>query len=357
MKSLYEYWQDAWETIKETPTTVPARLTIDHSHVDHEQDPQVGFKPNEHYFQVRVNEMFLSNSREWFTTYVPMAFVVSEFDYGGQGQEVPFVVGPAMIEKFGKKMAEGTIFSNTRVAGLHPYRGGRLSLFVMLCRVPTGNYARKLLQMLENASGVLDFATGLAVYVKVAKALMDSVEPLFGSGDISPVIGLRKEFDPDAGDPFLPSYFALIDMPENEISADQLWVRDNQLLQGQTAAAARPFRQADYVLYSITQTSQRNDLSRLPFYPLYERVLSDAVVPEEAIWKRAKANMLTLYQTLVLSPDLTKTQADALNDQYVKEMKTKHDKAVDMSVLGAAKRKAPSAEETKLRTAVSILDM
>jgi hypothetical protein len=37
---------------------------------------------NEHYFQVRINEMFLAAGRKWFVDYHPMVFVVSQFNYG-----------------------------------------------------------------------------------------------------------------------------------------------------------------------------------------------------------------------------------------------------------------------------------
>ena len=85
---------------------------------------QAVFQSDQHYFQVRINEMYLKYSRNWFSRYDPMVFVVSEFTYDKKAEAVPFVVGQQMMEKFEKNTPTGMIFSDTRVAGVHPYRGG-----------------------------------------------------------------------------------------------------------------------------------------------------------------------------------------------------------------------------------------
>ena len=331
MSSLREKWTNIWTSIRQTPAKIPARVTIRPSQVDRGASMGGAFEPKAHYFQVRVNEMFLTAGREWLTRYDPMVFVVSEFTYDKKVETVPFIVGPSMMEKFGQKIPQGMIFSNTRVAGLHPYQGGRLTLSIVLCRVKRQDYARGLLQMLESVASVIDFSTALTTYVKVAGVVLDGVETLFGLGDTEPLIGVRTEFDPDAGDPLRPSYFALIDKPESEIEPSRLWVRDNKLLYGESLAEAIPFREADYVLYSLVHTSKRTDEAILPFYPLYEQVLQAATNPDEGSWKRAKANMLTLYQALVLSPDLTPKQADALYNHYLTKMKQMRARVVSNS--------------------------
>jgi hypothetical protein len=358
MKSLIESWKNIWGSIHQSPAQIPSRITMPRDHIDEGEKLGVAFQPDEYYFQVRVNEMYLTYGREWFSKYDPMVFVVSEFTYDEKVEAVPFVVGPMMMEKYGMKIPTGMIFSNTRVAGLHPYRGGRLTLSVVLYRIQRENYARKLLQIVESAASALDFSTALSSYVKIASVVLDGVEALLGLGHTTPLIGLRKEFDPDADDILEPNYFALIDMPESELDANKLWVRDHQLIYGKSLAAAEPFREADFVLYSITQTPERSDETNLPFYPLYERVKQEATVPEENSWKRAKSNLLTLYQTLVLSPDLTRGQADKLNKKYIDEIKQLHETVVNMSTLGVEKEaKELSEVESKLRQAVNILDL
>jgi hypothetical protein len=241
--------------------------------------------------------------------------------------------------------------------GLHPYRGDGLILFMILCRVKRANYVRKFMQIVENSATVLDFSTALGMYMKVAGVLMSGVEALLDLGDIQPLIGLREPFGQDAGGALESGYLALINMPQPQLNVKELWVREGQLVYGKTLEEAKPFRQADYVLYSIISEQERTDETTLPFYPLWERIVQESMVCEENSWKRAKADMLTLYQNMVLSPDLTSGQADELYNKYINEMKKLYDKAVARAELGPVEGTKPSEEESRLRQATEILDM
>ena len=153
-----------------------------------------------------------------------------------------------------------------------------------------------------------------------------------------------------------PGYFALIDMDEKELKADELWVRNRRLLYGESLADAKPFRDADYVLYSIAQTSKRGDWSTLPFYPQYNRVVEEASVPTDENWLSAKANMLSLYQAMMLSPDLIRKQAFALTEKYKAEIKEIHETAVDMAKLGPKRRKRSELDKIR-KQSLDILEM
>lgn len=357
MPSIIERARNIWDLLRQGPAQLPTRASLPHDHVDDGRMAQAAFQPDQHYFQVRINEMYLKYSREWFNKYDPMVFVVSEFTYDKKVEAVPFVVGPQMMEKFGQNTPTGMIFSDTRVAGIHPYRGGRLTLSVVLCRVLREDYARNLLHLVDSATSALDFSTALSTYVKIAGVVLDGVEAVLGLGNTNSIIGLRKEFDPDAGDALVPDYFALIDIPQSGLNPDHLWVRKGQLLSGNTFDTAQPFRDADYLLYSIAQVPERSDITTLPFYPLYERVKQEAASSDESSWKRAKADMLALYQTLVLSPDVTPKQADQLNAGYIAEIKCLHKRALALDSLGPAEGKTPSEVDAKLEQAVDILNL
>jgi hypothetical protein len=342
------------EGIRRSEARLPARISIPRSHVDEGDKLGGPFQRDEHYFQVEVNEMYLSYSREWFSKYDPMVLVISEFTYDKSVQTVPFVVGPMLMKKYAEKLPARMVFSDTRVAGLHPYRGGGLTLSVVLYRVPVEDYARKLMRVIEKSASVLDFATGLSTYVKVGGIILDGVEALLDLGDTHPLVGLRQQF----GAAFEPGYFALIDLPESEIDRDTLWVRNRQLVQGPNLKNAEEFREADYVLYSITQTSERGDLDTLPIYPLWERVVREATVPSGGdYWKNATANMSIFYQSMVLSPDLIGPHAEKLADEYIEKMQILHKRATKIGNLGRGEKPAPSELDAVRSKAVSILEM
>jgi hypothetical protein len=337
---------------------VPAQLTIPSDHID--QGSQMGnaFKPDTNYFQVRINEVFLSYDRKWFVDYDPMVFVVTEFTYDKQDQAVPFVVGPMMMQKYGQKLPKGMIFADTKVSGLHPYRGGEMTLSVILSSIKVSDMARNVMQLVEGAASVLDFATALSSYVKVAGVVLDGVEQLMGLSDTIPLVGMRKGLDPSTGSGITPTYFVLINTPESAVDASQLWVKNNQLFKGQSMANCVPFRDADYVLYSLTQAAVRDDITTLPFYPLWEMVAQEATVAKDDTWQTAKANMASLFQSMALSPDLTLTQAQSLADDYIGKMQALHKQAVSIASLGAAGMTASAVtNQATVAKAVSILNL
>src|SRR3954454_15898871 len=139
MAAFVDVWKNLWKAIKASPRQLPSTVAIPADHVTAQGTNREKFEADKHYFQVRVNEMFLTEQRKWLTDIDPMVFVVSEFTYDKATQTVPFLVGPMLLEKFSAKVPKGMIFNDTRVAGLHPYRGGRLSLTVVLGQVNVGS--------------------------------------------------------------------------------------------------------------------------------------------------------------------------------------------------------------------------
>lgn len=363
MPTLLERWQVLWGHVKESSAVRTARFHIPSERTDRSAELGQPFKKDQHYFQVRVNEMFLARDRQWFTSYDPLVFVVSEFLYDKAVQAVPFVVGPSLLEQYKQELPEGMVFENIRVAGLHPYKGGRLNLAVVLYQTKRQNYAHELLAMIERTAGVLDFSTALSSYLKVATAVLDGIEDLFRLGDTVPLIGMSTQIDPDAGDVLAPGYFVLINAPEGRVDASQFWVSQNRLLIGDTLQTAQPYGGADYVLYSIAQTERRSEEETLPFYPLFEQAKDAAGRAtqdgnDDPNWKSARAAMVTLAVTLDKSPDLIAPQSEELVEQYKDELLKLRKRVLELGALSGPVAEQPSPEdEQRLRKAVDILDM
>jgi hypothetical protein len=340
MPTLRDWWAGFWGTVQHSPTILPTRHAIlpDHSTTAAGQN----FKRDQHYFVVKVNRIFLKYGREFWTTYAPMALVVSEFDYNGQDTVVPFFVGPSLLEKDKIELPTGFVFSDTKVAGIHAYKGGGLKLTVILYRVKRTDLANRLLKVIENVASVLDFSQALSSYLKIANVLVGTVGELIGTDkDNQPIIGLRKEFD-GAGE-FKPGYFALIDSGNSRIDQDKLWVRDNELLFGETMDTAKEFADANFVLYSIGQTKERDDFDQLPFYSQWKTALAESFTAEPEKWKSAQANWTALYQQMSLSPDLVLPQADTLADECYAQMESNYNK-----IKARLGKQGPADSEQKL---------
>jgi hypothetical protein len=273
-------------------------------------------RPDEHYFQVRISELFLSYRQQWLSNYDPLLVVISEFIYGSQTVVLPVVLGPLLLGRQMRKTAGGMLFLDSRAAGWHPYRGGPLNISAMLCRVRCESQTRSQVRLIERIAGALDFATGLDTYLHLADVVLDGLENLSSTGRLVPWLGVRfssGQAGTAGAGAHLPEYGALIDIPTPELHTDTLHVRDGRLLSGTIPAAAQPFRQADYMLVQLARTDQREDFQALPFYDLYRRIMREAALADDDSWLRARANRLALLDSLVQSLDLTPVQATALH--------------------------------------------
>ncbi len=340
MPLALQLWNRVSAALKSSPRQPPSAITIARDHIDENLGGALNysFREGQHYFQVLVNEMYLTDSRRWFTQIDPVIYAVAEFTYAGKPEIAPFLVGPNLLkekgvpDQYGK---QGMILRNTRVSGLHPYRGGGLTLTIVLCEAPVGNAIRSLLRVIEGTAGALDFSPVLAPYTKVASVLMDGFDALLGSTGVTPLAGFRDSFGPNYNIPFRPAYFALVDEPD--VDPAELWVCNKQLMKGATLGTAKPYRDSDFVLYSIAGTADnlRDDTETLPFNALWDGVKKEAASPvDDPNYKNAKIQMITLYQNIVLSPDLTEPHADALADQYRGRMESIHKRAVAMGMMG-----------------------
>ena len=322
-------FSDLWKKISESDSFIPSRIEIDREHTDVAAKIAEPFQRHKQYFSVVINEMFLTKGRQWFSEFAPAVFVVSEFIYDGKREAVPYVVGPSALE--GKmdsaNIPEGFVFENTTVAGLHPYRGGSFSLSIVLGKIRTDHYLRRILRILENTAGTYlqSFGKMISQYIKVANVVLDGIDALIKEGDLTPLAGRRLEFQPDTVHAFNPGYFVLINAPEKNYSNAEFFIRNNRLYHGESAASAVPFREADYVLYSILPADSRSDIDVLPFNKQFQDLQSFIAgmmdIGEEEK-KLINARVFALQDSLRMSPDLTRGQVEELIAEYRSEIKT-----------------------------------
>ena len=335
---MSEFLKKLWSKISGSERFMPSYIEFKADHVERNRELEKSFQPDQNYFTVRVNELFLHNDREWLQRYDPVVFVVSEFVYDNKKSEVPFVVGPHLIQKALSEelsVKNGSIIRNTTVAGTHPFKGDPFTLTVVLAQLEKKDYLRDLLKLVENAAATYtgDFLNMVNNYLKVSKLVMDGINTLFDKKEVTGLIGHRKTLMLNAGDEFKPGYFALINKSENEIKQikNNFFVKgDGELYYGQSLNNCEPYREADYVLYSVLGTEARTDINQLPFYPQWQDILSFAgpltKISEEQ-WELIKAKFFALHSNMRLSPDLIHGQVRKLVDVYKAELKEiKNDK-------------------------------
>jgi hypothetical protein len=295
------------------------------------------FEPGDHYFAVLVNEMFLTKARQWMDVYDPMALVVSEFTYAGERRVVPFVVGPSMVQEKMQQVPSGMVISDTLVAGVHPYTGGKLALSIVLGQVKRESYAKRLLDVVEKVAGAFPAGRALEPHMKVADAVLEGIESLLGMGDTVTLAGHRWEYN-DGLTPWLePGFLALIDTDVKNVNPANLGVVKGRLRYG-TGVDAPEYRANGFLLYSLCPLVRRTDITELPFHHLFQTALRDAVANEPGSWERAKAGLVSLHQELLTSPDLIWAQVQQLMEEFTQKLRQEHERAKSYSLLG----KSPS---------------
>jgi hypothetical protein len=317
---------DLWGKIEKSKTYRPARVIIPPENIFPKLKIPGPFARHKQYFEVTVNQMYLTYNRQWFKTWEPVVFVATRFLYDGNYQEVPFVVGEKMME--GKiNTPQGMIFENTKVAGLHPYRGGNFSITVVLCRALQNNYLKKVLNLIEDASKTYlgGFGTSVLPYVKIAKVVLDSYEDLVDSRDVEPLIGRRITFNPDTEEGFNPGYFALINEPEEETDPSEFYVINGNLHLGKSKESAEPYRKDDYVLYSILAANQRSDVEVLPYYEHFKKIQDQisgmGVTIGDDRMDLINGRLFSLLDLVRMSPDLTREQVDIQIQDFRQELR------------------------------------
>jgi hypothetical protein len=319
---------------KHKATVSPLRIEIPSNHILEtnnktfklEPVASTPFEEEKDYFKVIVNQIYLKNQSELWVSTSPTVIASTQFGYADKiDVSVPCLVGPAAIQK---KISDVTVpaggkmlIEDTPVAGYYPYKGGDLRSTILLCQLNNSDFAKKLMNIIENIAGAINYSIELSPYMKIADALMDGIVELKGLKDgLSPVIGYDAPFKK-------PCSIALINKEKIE---DELWVIDGKLKKGSTAEEAcketSKFIEADYTLISISKTQTRNDIRFLPFYSSYPKIVEDACKKDKASWLRATTDLSTLFMTMYTSPDLTQLQAQTLYDKWLQEITDLHKK-------------------------------
>lgn len=354
MATIAKIWDSITNNILVSDRTSPSVVTIPVENVDCRAQLEQRFEADNDYFQVTINQLFLKYERKWLTDIDPLVLVVSEFFYDRKMQEVPYIVGPGMIQQFVQREPHGMLFRNEKVAGLHPYCGGSLTLSVVLCQVPVGSPAQTFLGVLEKAAKQMDIATAVNPYLSVGKVILDGIDAILGLNKTIPLVGLRTTFNTVGGDPLKPNYFAIIDA-EN-VKPESLKVEKNQLLHADTG---KPYQDADFVLYSLMRApdKRRDDCEQLPFHDLWERAVLEATSLKDGSWDNAKANLITLMNNIYLSPDLTHPQALELIDKYKTDLVSIHKNAIGIASLSYKDKEMVNALDEVRLMASSIMNI
>ncbi|SDE11368.1 hypothetical protein [Sporomusa acidovorans] len=81
----------------------------------------IEFKEGQHYFRLRLADMFLKDDRKLFRSYVPVVSSSVQLQFGSNAaQELPYLAGPLALNLDGNSLGKG-IELNYSLTNLVPY--------------------------------------------------------------------------------------------------------------------------------------------------------------------------------------------------------------------------------------------
>jgi hypothetical protein len=291
--------------------------------------------PDQSYFTVTVNELFIAIGRQLWATYDPMVLVTVEYMYKGTNLAIPIVIGPGTIKRPAEQQVSNVVINDIPVAGPHPYRGGKITITVLLYKIKHTDYARGFLRFAESISKSAGVPANIDTLGKVGAALLEGVEELLKMKDNEPIAGHMFAIDDSSRRGFRTGYAVL--MSDSEAQLSKMRVNEGRL-EVQNGSGYLPYREGDYVLYSVSERSRRGEVESLSFYSLYEQSRQAAIANDDESWKRAKASLLSLYGQMVSSPDLISSEVEHLTDEFTARVVAARDRAKALGALSAAEK-------------------
>jgi hypothetical protein len=272
------------------------------------------FERDQAYFTISLSRMFLADARRLWQGIAPLTIAAAEFQYAGQRETVPFVVGKDLLASVQAYLKDQNVdYRNTKILGPCPYTGGDVSLFIGLFQTPASSPSTEFFGLLGNIAGAFQL-TSLSGYLPVAKVVTAGLGRLLGLSGTNLRVGARDEFngEPDGGKPFREGFLAYVNCSADELGAP-LWIRDGELLYGATRDSARPVTRYDHCLVKIEWHGQRNDYTSLQFHASWNKA-------RELIWEgqgeKARSVFLDLVRQVAGSPDLTAPHRTAMLSVY-----------------------------------------
>ena len=261
------------------------------------------FVPEASYFGVRMVEMSLREGGKFFSSFLPLGVVLTEFSFGNERQRRPTVLSndeiAAQLRAAGA--TPGYIeFRNIYAVSRAPVKQDNLSLFVGLFRLPYHDIAQQVLQLAADLTAQAGLAPGVPEGLRVAEKVYDRIAGLFGLNIVTPLFSYA-----DGSALGQSGYLLVAGSALDDATASRFAVSDNKLLlDGQRVSGL------DYCLLAIEHTATLlpsgpdsiNPLTQLGFHRRWQEVALNTMKQN---FEEAEKQMLNLRADVITSPELS----------------------------------------------------
>lgn len=259
------------------------------------------------YFRLWLTEMSLKRDRDWFKTWHPAVQSLVRFQFGTELAEVPNIVGEQSLQNVDSAHLDRAIMLNYPLTSLMPFSGGVVELTAALLAMQGQDFVKRFIGVMTNFAALVAVPQ-LSAALALAGPVASGIEELFSGSDGEMHLGLHQAFTHQGGggSELRPGYLVAALATEAELDPGTLWVVNDRLRRGPSAAQSTPLTGYAYLLLRIQKETVRDDWEGLtaimtPFGTAIESLGAGET-------ERADSYYRTAIAAAISSPDLT--QAD-----------------------------------------------
>jgi hypothetical protein len=298
-----------WNSIHGLFTSARQQLTehtVTAGHTDRGGDSVAG-RSEQHYFRVKLAQMFLRRESAFFTTYYPLAYSTVSALFNGEPHEVSNVADASRLtlqqDRRGDYVAKNFVLSP-----LMPFGGGNVRIAASLHAVQGRHDLAALADTLGGFAELL-IVPELAAAIRIARPLAAGLQKAFADAGASAHLVYANSFVgqgsvPGSATYLHDGYIAVIRAPRGEVNVADLHVVSDELRTGPSLQEAVPFVDHDFMLIHIEVREDRDDFNQLRAI----REPFDAALNAVQLGDQAQADALyrATIAAVLRSPELTK---------------------------------------------------
>lgn len=256
------------------------RIEDDHAFQSSSGEP---INNDEHYFVIRMREMFVRNTRVLWRKYYPLLHGFTTY----RNTTEHAIAGPGQLRELGEAGLDRIVNLNYPLTPPMAYVGGDLALLVGLYSIPGQDAAKALIGFVGSLTALGGVAT--AQIPQIADTIKQGIDSVLGLGDTKLQIGVRDTFF--TGNPLRSGFHVGIAAAVKDVPIEHLWVKDGHLIVGEDPVSGQPYEEYDYFLLGIERHDHFDAWAGLPGISDYEATFN-AILGDGALGTDAKRTKL-----------------------------------------------------------------
>ena len=307
-------------------------------------------RQNVDYFTIQVTDTSSAKGTIW-ETYDPMVIVFVAYMFGKERVLVPFVADQRNIKDF--KSRHNVEFNYNVVAGPHPFRGESISIDAIFYKVKKSDTARSLIGIAQAISSAVGSPADMRILRKIGSILIHCLEILIKTTEIEPMFGGHIEIDTAGLDGFISGYYVFAD--GDCVDTTRLHVHGGALtVEPRTLPLTN--LPSNYLLFKVSSRAAQTDEAKSSFFALRNLAMDAVAIGGEDGWARAKAILVTLYEQMALSNDLTPRETEYLFENFTEEILAARERRQSIRALSPGKNRTALTVDVKLNEAARLVN-